>query len=62
LLNYQSYYVGRSSIMSHVAKNFDILATSLDILHNYFNGLTKLFLDPYVLKFLNTLAKPVFLI
>jgi len=46
--------------MSHVAKNFDILATSLDILHNYFDGLTKLFLDPYLLKFLNTLAKPVF--
>jgi len=27
--------------MSNVAKNFNILATSLSILHNYFDGLTK---------------------
>jgi len=34
--------VGRSSIMSNAAKSFDTLATSLGVLHNYFD-LTKLF-------------------
>jgi len=29
--------------MSNSAKNFDILATSLNVLHNYFDGPTKLF-------------------
>jgi len=29
--------------MSNVVKNFDILATSLTILHNYFDISTKLF-------------------
>jgi len=29
--------------MSDTANNFDILATSIRILHNYFDGLTKLF-------------------
>jgi len=29
--------------MSNVAKNFDIVATSLSILRNYFNSSTKLF-------------------
>jgi len=29
--------------MSNAAKSFDILATSLFVPHNYFNGLTKLF-------------------
>jgi len=28
--------------MSNATKNFDILATSLSILHNYFDDLTKL--------------------
>jgi len=27
-------------IMSNVAKNFDILATGLSVLHNYFNKIT----------------------
>jgi len=31
--------------MSNVAKNFDIPATSLNILHNYFNNLLKLFVS-----------------
>jgi len=35
--------------MSIAAKSFDILATSLSILHNYFNGPTKLFPDLYLL-------------
>jgi len=39
------------------AKSFDdILATSFS-LHNYFNSPTKLFLDVYLIKFLNMLAK-----
>jgi len=29
--------------MSNAAKNFDILATSLSVLHNYFDSSTKLF-------------------
>jgi len=29
-------------IMSNAAKNFDILATSLSVLHNYFDSSTKL--------------------
>jgi len=41
--------------MNNAAKNFDILAISLSILHNCFD-LIKLFLDLYLVKFLNTLA------
>jgi len=37
--------------MSNAAKNFDILAISLNVLHNYFNSSTKLFLDLYPAKF-----------
>ena len=33
------------SIMSDVAKNFDILAISFIVLYNYFDYLTKLFSD-----------------
>jgi len=45
LLDYQNDYVGRSSIMSNAVKSFDILATSLSVIHNYFDGLTKLLSD-----------------
>ena len=45
LLDHQNNYIGRSSIMNYTAKSFDILAISLSVLHNYFNGLAKLFLD-----------------
>jgi len=38
--------------MSDAAKNFDILAISWSVLHNYFYGLIKLFLDLYLAKFL----------
>jgi len=41
-LNHQNNVVGMLKLMSNVAKNFDVLAISLNILHNYFNGLTKL--------------------
>jgi len=44
--------------MNDAAKNFDILVTSLGVLHNYFDGLTKLFLD--LAKLLDSLAKPFF--
>lgn len=38
-------------------KNVDIPAIVLYVLRNYFNGLTKLFLNFYVAKFLNTFVK-----
>jgi len=40
--------------MSNVAKSFDNLTTSLSALHNYFDGLIKLFSDLYPAKFLDT--------
>jgi len=36
LLDCQNNYVGNSSMMSNIAKNFDILAKSLNVLHNIF--------------------------
>lgn len=38
--------------MSNAAKCFDILVTSLYILHNYFDGLTELFSNLYIAKIL----------
>jgi len=43
--------------MSSAVKSFDILTTSLSVLHNYFNGITKLFSDLYLTKFLDILTK-----
>jgi len=31
-----------------MGQSFDILATSLSVLHNYFDGSTKLFSNPYL--------------
>lgn len=45
---------------NNAPKSFDILATSLNVLHNYFNSLTKLFLNLYLAKFLNTLTSHSF--
>jgi len=42
--------------MSNATKNFDILATGLSVLHNYFDNLTKLFSDLYLAKFLAKLS------
>jgi len=42
--------------MSNASKNFDILATSLNVQHNYFDD-PKLFSDLYLVKFLDTSAK-----
>jgi len=40
LLNHQNNFVETLKIMSNAAKNFDILATNLSVLHNYFNSST----------------------
>jgi len=37
-----------SSVMSNAAKSFDILVTSLRVLHNYFDGTTKLLSELYL--------------
>jgi len=34
--------------MNNAAKNFDILETSLNVLHDYFNNSTKLFSNLYL--------------
>jgi len=47
-------------MISNAAKNFDILAISLSVLHNYFNGTIKFFSDVYLVKFLNTSVKLFF--
>jgi len=38
----QNNFVGILKIMSNAIKNFDSLATSLSVLHNYFDSATKL--------------------
>jgi len=47
-------------MISNVAKNLDILAISLNVLHYYFDSLIKLFSDLYFAKFLDTSAKSFF--
>jgi len=42
LLN-QNHHIRISSMMSNTVKSFDILATSLSVLHNYFGVATQLF-------------------
>jgi len=43
--------------MNNASKSFNILAISLNVLHNYFNGPTKLVLDLYLIKFLYISAR-----
>jgi len=50
LLNCQNNFVGTLNIMSNTAKNFDILAVSLSVLHNCFDN-SKLSLICIQLKF-----------
>jgi len=38
LLDYSNNYVECLSIDDNVAKSFNILATNLDVLYNYFDG------------------------
>jgi len=42
LLDHQNNFVGTLRIMSNAVKNFDILATDLSVLYNYFDSSTKL--------------------
>jgi len=50
-VEHQNNHVENSNTMSNSVKNFDILAISLNILHNYFDSLTKLLSDPAKLFF-----------
>jgi len=49
-------YVEHLNIDNKVVKNFNILATNLNVLHNYLDGPTKLFSDPYLAKLLDISA------
>jgi len=40
LLDYQKNYVEYSSIMRNAVTNFDILATTLNVLHSYFRSIS----------------------
>jgi len=42
LLGYQNNFVETLKIINNAAKNFDILATGLSVLHNYFDSSIKL--------------------
>jgi len=42
LLDHQNNFVETLKIMSNAAKNYDILVTGLNVLHNYFDSSTKL--------------------
>jgi len=49
--------------MTKLQKSFNILAISLNVLRNYFDGpQTKLFSDLYLTKFLDTWVKSFFLL
>jgi len=43
ILDHQNDFVRGLKIMSNVAKNVDILATNLNVSHNYFDSSIKLF-------------------
>jgi len=47
-------------MMSNAANNFNILATSLNVLHNYFDSPNKIIFR-YLIKFSDTSAKLFFL-
>jgi len=58
LLDHQNNFVGTLKIMNNAAKIFDILATSLSVLYNYFDS-SNFFSDLYPAKILN-LSAPFF--
>jgi len=60
LLGHQNNFVGILKIMNNAAKNFDILVTSSNVLHNYFDGSKLYFFDLYSAKILDLSAKPSF--
>jgi len=55
-LDSQNNYVERLSVDDNDAKNFNILATSLNVLHNYFNDPNEIIFRS-VCKFLDISAK-----
>jgi len=44
LLDHQNNFVGSLKVISSATKNFDILATDFNVLHNYLDSSTKLLL------------------
>jgi len=42
LLDYQNNYIESLNVDNNAAKNFKILATSLNVIHNYFDGSNKI--------------------
>jgi len=42
LLDHQNNFIRTLKAMNNAAKNFDVLATGLSVLHNYLDGSTKL--------------------
>jgi len=58
-LDYRNNYVKRLNI-DKAAKSFNVLATNLNVLLNYFEVQTKLISNLYSAKFLDTSAKPFF--
>jgi len=57
-LTHQNNYIERLNINDNARQNFNTLAISLNILHNYFDGPKIIFRA----KFLNISVKPVFFI
>jgi len=54
LLDHQNNYVKRLCIYDTAAKRFNIPAINLNVLHNYFDGPTKLLADLYLaFRYLN---------
>jgi len=57
-LDHQNNYVERLNVDDNSAKNFNTLATSLSVLHNYFNGLNKIiFRSQYLATFFRYFSK-----
>jgi len=58
LLDHQNNYIKHLSINDNVVKLFNILAISLSVLHNYFDGPNKIiFTSVYTAKFLYILQQ-----
>jgi len=57
LFGYQNNYI---RLIARMLKLFVALSSTLKFLYNYFDGLTKIFLDLYLAKFLDPSAKLFF--
>jgi len=54
--------LGNSNMMSNIAKSFDILETSLSVLHNHFNGPAKYFqICIQILRYFNKIVFSVYI-